>query len=40
VDQGAFWQVFDSHTRLERVCRDDGALISPSFLRANPHWLR
>jgi len=39
-EQGAFWEVFDAHTRLERVCKQDGAVISPSFLQRNPHWLR
>ena len=40
ADQHLFWQVFDSRTRLERVCKEDGAVMSPSFLKANPHWLR
>jgi putative glycosyltransferase (TIGR04372 family) len=39
-EQSAFWEVFDAHTRLERVCKQDGAVISPSFLQRNPHWLR
>ena len=39
-EQSAFWEVFDAHTRLDRVCKQDGAVISPSFLRRNPHWLR
>lgn len=39
-DQKDFWRIYDAHTRLERVCKEDGAIISPSFLKQNPHWLR
>jgi putative glycosyltransferase (TIGR04372 family) len=39
-EQKDFWRIFDAHTRLERVCKEDGAIISPSFLKQNPHWLR
>ena len=39
-EQNEFWRIFDAHTRLERVCKEDGAIISPSFLKQNPHWLR
>jgi len=39
-EQGAFWSVFDEHTLLQRVCKRDGVVVSPSYLSKNPHWLR
>lgn len=39
-NQQAFYEIFDSNTTLPRVCRDESAIISPSFLRKFPHWLK
>jgi putative glycosyltransferase (TIGR04372 family) len=39
-DQLAFFRVFDAHSKLARRCPNESAIISPSFLRKYPHWLR
>lgn len=40
TEQVAFWSIFDKHTLLPRVCKQDGAVIAPNFLINNPHWLQ
>lgn len=37
--QVRFWKVTDKFLRIPRACKDDGAIIAPSFLERNPHWL-
>jgi putative glycosyltransferase (TIGR04372 family) len=39
-DQLAFYRTIDAHSRLARRCPNESAIISPSFLRKYPHWLR
>lgn len=39
LEQRQFYELFDSNTRLPRVCRSESAVISPSFLSKHPHWL-
>jgi len=39
-DQLAFYRVLDKHSKLARRCPQESAIISPSFLRKYPHWLR
>ena len=39
-EQIAFFRVFDQHVKLPRVAKTESAVISPSFLRKYPHWLR
>jgi len=39
-NQQAFYEIFDSNTTLPRICRDESAIVSPSFLKKFPHWLK
>lgn len=39
-DQTRFYEVFDAHTPLPRICADESAHISPSFLKKSPWWLQ
>ena len=39
-EQRLFWKVFDEHTRLRRICANDGAVIGLEFLKKYPHWFQ
>ena len=39
-DQLSFWKVFNSRARNSQIGTSHGAIVSSSFLRQNPNWIR